>query len=207
MFLRHNVTLMSDPRCFKAITDIEASDFKYFDKDGFELNSIERKYYAAMNHPIHYPLLNHCCWQEPWFELERDDLGLFLDHSMFLCRCEYGGAAREQLNDLQKTYPLARQLLDIKTKWGFDFDLNAIADDGTIYEIIHIEFDSRNYENFKNRMINFDYIVRHSDWLDIAKDIWARRDQWQDLKGFEQNHWKAKHILGWDKAEYLEKAN
>ena len=207
MFRRHNVTLMSDPRCFKAITDIEASDFKYFDKDGFELNGIERKYYAAMNHPINYPILNHCCWQEPWFELERDDLGLSLDHSMFLCRCEYAGAARDQLTELEKTYPLARQLLDVKTKWGFDFDLNAIADDGTVYEVIHIEYDNREYDRFKNHLIQFDYIVRHTDWCDVARDVWAHRDSWQTLKGFEQNHWKAKHILGWEKAEYLEKAN
>jgi hypothetical protein len=207
MFRRHQVTLMSDPFCNKAITDIQDTDFLYFDKDGFELNQIERKYYAAMNHPINYPILNHTCWQEPWFELESNDLGLILDHSMFLCRCHYTGEAEGQLKELSNKYPLAQQLLSIKTKWGFDFDLNAVSPNGTVYEVIHIEFDSRNYDHFKTNMISFEWTVRHKDWQDIARDIWANRDQWQDLKGFEQNHWKAKHILGWEKAEYLEKAN
>jgi hypothetical protein len=126
---------------------------------------------------------------------------------MFLCRCHYTGEAEGQLKELSNKYPLAQQLLSIKTKWGFDFDLNAVSPNGTVYEVIHIEFDSRNYDHFKTNMISFEWTVRHKDWQDIARDIWANRDQWQDLKGFEQNHWKAKHILGWEKAEYLEKAN
>jgi hypothetical protein len=32
------------------------------------------------------------------------------------------------------------------------------------------------------------------------------RDIWLPLKGFAQNDWKAKYLLGWDKSEYTEKA-
>jgi hypothetical protein len=56
-------------------------------------------------------------------------------------------------------------------------------------------------------MLNFDYIVRHTNWITVAAMVWERRAEWQHLKGFEQNHWRAQKILGWDKSEYLEKAN
>jgi hypothetical protein len=41
----------------------------------------------------------------------------------------------------------------------------------------------------------------------VAKTVWDRRNEWQHLKGFEQNHWRAREILDWPQAEYLEKAN
>lgn len=206
MFKRHQVTLMSNPSCNNVVDNIVADDFKFYDKDGFELNRAEQKFYSAMGYPINYPILNHCCWQEPWFELERNDLGLILDHSMFLCRCNYEGAASEQLKELKSTVPLADYLLRSKRKWGFDFALDAIADNGSVFEVIHIEYDHYDYDIFRNHMINFEWTVRHTDWVDCANQIWNVRDKWQPLQGFEQNHWKANYLINWTKAEYTEKA-
>lgn len=205
MFRRHDITLMSNPSCNKAVGTIETTDFQYYDKDGFELNQAEQKYYAAMNFPIHYPILNHHCWQEPWFELESDNTGLILDHSMFLCRCNYNGMARDQLMKLKEKTPLADYLLNTKIKWGFDFALDAVRD-GTTFEVLHVEFDHTDYHIFHNRMIQFDWIVRHTDWHDAADRVWAEREKWQHLKGFDQNHWKSAYLIGWSKAEYTEKA-
>lgn len=196
---------MSNPSCYQAVDNIETKDFQYYDKDGFELNLAEQKYYAAMKYPIHHPILNHTCWQEPWFELEQLNQDLILDHSMFLCRCGYNGAANEQLQQLKKQTPLADYLLNTKTKWGFDFALDAVRND-TMFEVLHVEFDHNSYETFHNRMIQFDWTVRHTDWYDAADRVWAQRDQWQQLKGFDQNHWKAEYLLGWKKSEYTEKA-
>lgn len=205
MFRRRDIHLVSNPSCDRKIENINPKDFQYYDKDGFELNFAEQKYYAEMAHPIWYGILNHCCWQEPLFELENTDLGLILDHSMFLCRCNYEKAAEEQLRELKSSIPLADYLLRTKRKWGFDFALDAVADDGTVYEVLHVEFDHYDYETFKNRLICFEYKVRHTDWRDAAARIWDKKDQWQNLKGFDQNHWKAEYLLGWTKAEYTEK--
>ncbi len=206
MFRRHQVTLVSNPSCHKAIEGLEVEDFQYYDKDGFELNLAEQKFYSAMDYPIWSNILNHHCWQEPWFELENKDHNLILDHSMFLCRCSYDGAALEQLKKLQHQTPLADLLIKTRRKWGFDFDIDAVADDGTVYEVLHIEYDHYDYEHFKNRMIGFEYTVRHTDWKDAARKIWDQKDQWQHLQGFDQNHWKANYLLGWTKAEYTEKS-
>lgn len=204
MFRRFDVKLLSNPVCIHRV-EVSKDDFQYYDKDGFELNRAEQQFYSAMNYPIQHGILNHTCWQETWFELERDDLGLILDHSMFLCRCSYEKDALDQLNEIKSTIPLADYLIRTKKKWGFDFALDAVAADGTVYEVLHVEYDHNDYDYFKNRMINFDYIVRHTDWFDAAKTIWNTRDIWQNLKGFEQNDWKASHLLGWTKAEYTEK--
>lgn len=205
MFKRYQITLHSNPGCYKAVEGLNPSDFSYYDKDGFELNIAEQKFYSAMDYPITHPILNHCCWQEPWFELENKDQGLILDHSMFLCRCPYGGDALRQLESLKKTLPLADLLIRTKTKWGFDFALDAVID-GNVFEVIHVEYDSNNYEQFNNNMIYFDHIVRHTDWKHAAQQVWNQRDQWIHLKGFDQNHWKAKFLINWDKAEYTEKS-
>lgn len=206
MFRRHQITLMSNPSCNKAVNTLNSSDFRYYDKDGFELNQAEQKFYSAMGHPVNYPILNHTCWQEPWFELERDDLGLILDHSIFLCRCNYEGEAEDQLRELKLRIPLSDYLLRSKRKWGFDFALDAVSSSGTVYEVLHVEYDNYDYDTFKNKMILFEYSVRHTDWQDAAKQIWDQRNHWEGLAGFEQNHWKAKYLLNWSKSEYTEKA-
>ena len=204
MFRRNDITLMSNPSCEYSVDNISASDFQYYDKDGFELNLAEQKFYAAMNHPIHHPLLNHTCWQQPWFELEHKDLDLILDHSMFLCRCSYERAAADQLKTLKAAVPFADYLLRTKRKWGYDFALDAVRE-GTTVEVIHVEYDNHDFDRFGNHMINFEWTVRHTDWQNAADRVWSQRDQWQHLKGFDQNHWKAEYLLGWSKAEYTEK--
>ena len=194
---------MSNPVCENTATDLTKDDFRYYDKDGFELNQAEQKFYAANDLPI-VDCLNHLCWQEPWFELERNDPDLILDHSMFLCRASYERAAAEQLESLKSEIPVADYLLRTKKKWGFDFALDAVRE-GTAYEVLHVEYDNYDYETFKNRMIGFEWTVRHTDWCDAARRIWTQRDRWKNLRGFEQNHWKAEYLLGWKRAEYTEK--
>lgn len=204
MFKRHEVKLISNPTCNREVTDLESSDFKYYDKDGFELNMAERKFYAAVNYPL-INCLNHVCWQEPWFTLEDNKSGLILDHAMFLCRASYSDEALKQLHVLKEQIPTASYLIKTRSKWGYDFALDAVRD-GETFEVIHVEYDNLDYERFANSFISFEYMVRHTDWSDAADRIWAQRDQWEVLTGFEQNNWKAKYLIGWSKAEYTEKS-
>ncbi len=204
MFKRFDVKLISNPACTKPVEDLDKQDFDYYDKDGFELCLAEQKFYQAMNFPIDDPILNHTCWQETWFKLEEDN-NLILDHCMFLCRSSFEKQALEQLIKLKPTHPRADLLIKTKPKWGFDFALDAVIN-GEVFEVLHIEYDHRNYEEFQSRMLQFDFKVRHTDWVDAAEQIYSMQSQWQHLKGFEQNHWKAKYLLGWNQAEYTEKA-
>lgn len=208
MFKRFDVTILSNPVCNKSVDNLEQQDFSYYDKDGFELNIAEQKFYSAMKYPIQHNILNHRCWQEPWFELDdkNNKSSLVLDHSMILHRCQYFGEALEQLTEIKKVTPTADYLMKTQAKWGFDFALDAVSEDGTTFEVLHIEYDSTDYETFKNHMISMEFEIRHKDWNDCARRVWQERDKWQYLKGFKQNDWKAEFLLGWSKAEYTEKA-
>jgi hypothetical protein len=204
MFKRHDITLLSNPICLNAANEISKDDFYYYDKDGFELNQAEQKFYAEMKFPIQHSILNHTCWQEPWFSLEDHVKNLILDHCIFLCRASYDGAARAQIESIKKYQPLADYLLRTRTKWGYDFALDAVRD-GQTFEVLHVEYDHTDFEKFNDHMQIFEWKIRHTDWYDFADKIWARREQWQYLKGYDQNDWKAKYLLGWAKAEYTEK--
>lgn len=205
MFKRFEITLKSNPCCSRSVDNLVAQDFEYYDKDGFELCHAEQKFYRAMHYPIDQPILNHTCWQEPWFELEEKTENLLLDHCMFLCRSNFDSAALEQLRSVKSQFPRADLLMKTKPKWGFDFALDAVID-GEVFEVLHIEYDHRDYDKFSNHMLRFDYFVRHTNWHDAARRVFDNRLQWQGLTGFEQNNWKAKYLLGWSKAEFTEKS-
>jgi hypothetical protein len=204
MFKRNNTKIISHAICNREIDNYNSKDFLYYDKDGFELNSAEQKFYKVMGYPIDYPILNHVCWQEPWFELESQIKDFILDHSMTLCRCEYIGEAKQQLEHLKTSIPQAEFLLRTRKKWGYDFALDAIRE-GELFEVLHIEYDHNDYDKFVVSMINFEWFVRHTDWSDAADRIWTSRDQWKNLTGYKQNDWKANYLLGWNQAEYTEK--
>lgn len=206
MLKRFDVAIVSNPICSEPIYNIVADDFKYYDKDGFELNRAEQAYYKIMHHPVDSEILNHHCWQETWFELESKNSDLILDHCMILTRCAYSGYALHQLEKIKKTIPEAQLLIDTPQKWGFDFALDAVSPEGRVYEVVHIEYDNKNFDSFSNHMTTFDYTIRHTDWRDAARKVWAHKDEWQTLKSFAQNDWKANFLLGWKKSEYTEKS-
>lgn len=206
MLKRFDVSIVSDPTCREPIFQINPLDFKYYDKDGFELNQAEQAYYRMMRFPIDSGILNHHCWQEKWFEIEDSTTGLIIDHSMILTRCSYSDHALYQLKKITKEIPEAQLLIDTPQKWGYDFALDSVSPDGKIFEVLHIEYDNKDYEKFCTHMIAFDYTIRHTDWRDAAQEIWKHRDQWEHLKSFSQNDWKAEFLLGWKKAEYTEKS-
>lgn len=201
-----STSILGNPICEKPVDNLELSDFDYYDKDGFELNKAEQKFYLANKYPIDYDCLNHRCYQEPWFELDSQgkEQGLLLDHALILHRCEYAGEAARQLTSWSKQTPKAHYLLNCRPKWGYDLALD-YYDGRSLVEVIHIEVDCSEYKKFTDKLVHIEYFIKHADWISIAKSVLANKDKWQHLKGFEQNHWKANYVLGWDKAEYTEK--
>ena len=206
MFKRFDVSIVSNPICTEPLYEIISDDFKFYDKDGFELNRAEQKYYGMMHHPIEEPILNHTCWQNAWFELEANTSPLVLDHCMILHRCGYEGHAAYQLNKIKRDIPEAGWLLNTQQKWGFDFALDALDANGNVYEVLHVEYDNVNYDKFVKQMINFEFTVRHTDWIDASEKVNQHRDEWKNLKSWEQNNWKSNFLLGWKKSEYTEKS-
>ena len=204
MFQRINVPLVRNPQCTRAVDNLTPNAFRYYDKDGFELCQAEQRYYEAENHPIEQPILNHRLWQEEWMTIEHPRL--HFDHAMILHRCSYDGEAREQLEELKSTIPQADLLLRTRQQWGYDFDLDYVAESGQIFEVLHIECDFNNFAEFEDELYKFEDSIERIDFEEAARSIWRHRDEWDTLTGFSQNDWKANHLLGWEKAEYTEKA-
>jgi hypothetical protein len=205
VFTRISVPLVQNPTCSKSLVFTPtAKDFRYYDKDGFELCQAEQRYYEAENHPIEQPILNHRLWQEEWLTIDHPTL--HLDHAMILHRCSFEDDAQEQLFKLKKTIPQADLLLRTRQQWGYDFDLDAIGPNGEIFEVLHVEMDFNDFAQFESKLYQFEDEIDSIDWGSAADKIWAMKDHWSHLKGFAQNDWKANYLLGQKKSEYTEKA-
>lgn len=183
--------------CTKS-ADLEPADFRWYDKDGFELCTAEKKLYNKMQFPL-TECLYHLCWQDTW--LTTNHPSFIIDHSMLLHRCNFEEEAKEQIQSLSVENSRAQFLLQSKQKWGFDFALDYIDDHNKVWEIIHIEWDSYDFNEIIEMKENIQKEILSLDWEDISKHIVARKDDWSNLEGFKQNDWKAREIFGWTFAE------
>lgn len=203
MLVRANIDIVTDLKCDRLCLDLHKSDFLYYDKDGFELNLAEQKYYKLMGYHLRQ-CLNHLALTKTWYTSQ--DPRLIIDHSLILYRCAYTGHARQQLEHLKPCVPQASLLLNTEAKWGFDFALDSIDSQGNIYEVLHIEFDSKNFDHFVTHLESIQTQIDNIDWKDAAERILSSKAEWQALSGFEQNNWKSQYLLTWQRSEYTLKA-
>lgn len=202
MLYRNSATVRRDLVCDRLCLDLHREDFLYYDKDGFELNRAEQKYYRIMGFKLDQ-CLNHNAYTKNWYVSQ--DPKLIVDHSLILYRCEYVGDARKQLAVLKPCVPQASLLEQTRAKWGFDFALDSTDSKNNIYEVLHIEYDTNFFDKFEQELNTVQEKIDSIDWLDAAERILTHRGQWQTLRGFEQNNWKARYLLNWTRAEFTEK--
>lgn len=204
MFTVIKVHVDSNPTCSETVNAglLSKESVKYFDKDGFELTPLEQAYYCAAGYQnkIGNGCLYHTCWQEPWFDISKED-PFFIDHTMILHRCDFTDEAAIQLHKYQKRLPQLNYLINCKKKWGLDFSLDYLNhDDDRVYEIVHIEQDSNSYEHFINLKGQFEEFVISTDWNHAAKVLLKEKHRWLPLEGMARNDWKAK-FFGYGQAE------
>lgn len=203
MLTRSQICIRTNLFCDRLCMDLHRCDFEYFDKDGFELNQAERKYYQIMGFKLSN-CLNHPSLAHTWYSTSTPDL--IVDHSLILYRCGYKGDAQRQLQELKKSVPQASLLLNTRPKWGFDLALDSIDQQGNVFEVVHIEYDTNIYSQFVDELNTIQQRIDSIDWRDAARHVEQNRELWQSLQGFAQNDWKAKHLLNWSRAEFTEKA-
>lgn len=203
MLRHHQIGICTDLYCDRICLDLHKSDFMYYDKDGFELNLAEQKYYRICGYKLDHTL-NHHAYQVPWYT--SSDPNLIVDHSLILYRCGYRGDAERQLRALKESVPQASLMLMTKPKWGFDFALDSVDHNGYVFEVIHIEYDTNIFSEFNNELNKIQERINSIDWQDAARTIERSKNQWQSLRGYAQNDWKARHLLNWSRAEFTEKA-
>ena len=167
-----------------------------FDNDGFELSVLEQSFYKENNFPLHN-FLNHNCFQVKWFTMNDDNF--VLDHSLLLERKCFDGEAKEQIEFHSKQFPQLLKYLKLKPKWGIDFSLE-YYEDNLYIEVLHIEYDYYNFDKAVEAKDKFQTKLLATDWNDFLSTLKKKKEEWVNLKGFQQNDYKAR-LWGLPKAE------
>lgn len=170
-------------------TPIDWSDDQFFscqltqfDREGYELLPIEQAYYKANGLTLHREdVLAHESGQNEgwhaisynWFKQVENHTNLFLDHSLVVQRFGFEGEALDQLKYYSKYRPELKKLINTKTKWGHDFCLDWIDGDGVV-EVIHWEWDFRDYDSYLNHKKHMEEMVKETNWEFFARYIIGR---------------------------------
>lgn len=171
-----------------------AEDVALFDQNGYDLTDLE-KHYAYSNwtkpkkHREHRVAL-----KQPWFIQEHTIEGSVLNHSLLFERKGYTGAALEELQYWAKTLPLIHKVIALRPKWGLDFSMDYVDQQGNAFEVLHWEWDSFNYDEIESVRKTIEPVLSAIDWQDAGRQILAHKDSWHHLDFFAQSRWKCEYF-------------
>lgn len=173
----------------------DASTVRLFDQDGYRLTTLET-YYSIVNNQSYTLFGDQRVVMKPWHEVTEDKLtGAILNHSILLERKGYQERAKEELEKWAKANNLLYKLLRYKPKWGVDFSMDYVNQDGVAMEILHYEYDSHDLEEIYTIKEKAERILEGIDWEDAGKKLLEKRDkEWGMLDPFEQSDWKCKYF-------------
>jgi len=174
---------------------LETLHLDSFDKDGYELESVlEQSFYQADNRILNTKIQDHISDSSVWFyDDEKSQKGLVLDHSMILTRCSFSGQAREQLIRFSKNRPILNKLLALRPKWGLDFSLDFV-EECRCFEVIHIEQDFLNYQDAQEAKYQLENMIESVDWFHGAKMLKRNFSEWSSLNSDDQSDYKARYF-------------
>ena len=178
---------------------------EFFDRFGYELTYIESQIHKANEVYGHVlvpgsPTDAAACIQD-WIIQTKAHKNLYLDHAHVNVRYAYKGALREQIAYHADRNPRLHKLLNIQPKYMADFCLDHI-EDGRVVELIHIEHDLQDYEQYMGHLHLMEDLILSVNW----------EKAYEELKGYFMNDYttdeyaQAKHkaeYYGLDKLDYL----
>jgi len=171
-----------------------AEDVALFDQNGYDLTVLEQhfaygNYAKPKKHREHIRAL-----KQDWFVQEPTIVGPVLNHSLLFERKGYTGEALEELQNWAKSLPLIYKIISLRPKWGLDFSMDWVDTKGNVFEILHWEWDSFNYEEIESIRKTVEPILLSIDWLDAGKQILNLKEQWHHLDFFAQSRWKCDYF-------------
>ncbi len=162
-----------------------------FDQNGYDLTELEQ-YYAKANVNPGMSHRYHKALKQDWFTQEEKTTGAILNHSLLFERKGYTGAALDQLKEWAKKNNLIYKLIAIRPKWGLDFSIDYVDNEGNAFEIFHWEFDGFDFGEINAKKQEIEKTLSSIDWDDAGKEMLKVKDQWHHLGFFEQSDWKCK---------------
>ena len=185
-----------NPYCTLPIDLDESIDLKStidtFDQNGFDLTDLEILYAKKMDLDIKKVRHTHFVLKDDWFTAEPTDRGCHINHAVIFERKGFAGAAKEQMIELADKCPLIHKVLQIKPKWGLDFSVDYADAQGNVFEVLHWEWDTFDFEEIQQKKKQMDIFLLSQDWNKMAKQLLDRKEEWYKLGFFEQSDYKTK---------------
>lgn len=203
MFEIHDFTHPGDLVCTKAPSiTLDHRDFEFFDAKGYRLNAAEQHFYRANDYHIDADFCNQKAWSTNWLMRSEDEIWdkFLLNHCFTAYRCNYRGPARDHLEGYAQHMNVARSLLSIRPKWGFELSLSYLSQ-GRVIEVINLKFDTYIYREFNEVRKDTEKRLLDVDWVKESEYIINNTDEWKFLDFRGQSNWKAKHLIGWEEAD------
>lgn len=160
-----------------------------FDQNGYRLTKLEQAY-STVNEQLYVIHRDEKSIRKPWMVYEDRTTGPHLNHSFLFERKGYSGEALKQLKEFAKDNNLVHKLINYKGKWGIDFSMDYVDEEGNAMELIHFEYDSYNLSEVQDIKKRVEKTLSDVDWDWAAKIILEKKHEWIDLEFFEQSKWK-----------------
>lgn len=170
------------------------TDVDLFDQNGYDLSWIEQRYcqcndFIFRSHRPHRQAIKY-----DWLIGDFTDRGAHINHALLFERKGFAEQAFEQLEQWCKEIPLLYKVLKIRPKWGIDVSIDYCDEDGSVFEVVHYEYDGFDYEEIVARKHYCEQVMISTDWNDVAKRLLKRKNQWHHLEFFEQSHYKCNFV-------------
>jgi hypothetical protein len=165
-----------------------------FDQNGYDLTEIERLYAQANNYKVQGHRESKHTIKRSWFEQEFKTTGAVFNHSLLFERYGYAGEALIQIKKWAKDNNLFYKLIALRPKWGLDFSMDYVDEQGNVLEVLHWEYDGFDYEEILEKKLKNEPKLLNIDWDDAGKQVLARKEEWYNLDFFAQSAWKCDYF-------------
>jgi len=162
-----------------------------FDQNGYDLTLLEQ-IFADENGKGVEPHRYHRAIKRDWFTQEEKNSGAILNHSLLFERKAYSGEALEQLKRWADKLPIFHKVIAMRPKWGLDFSIDYVDQDGNAFEVLHWEYDGFDFDEVNEVKLKIEPILASIDYDEAAQELLNLKDQWHSLDFFGQSDWKCK---------------
>lgn len=178
----------------------QPSQLSIFDQNGYSLTELEYKHALVNSLKLDQHQKNIWSVRKPWMESSAV-YGAHFNHCCVFERWGFAGEALECLHRAVEDNPLLWKLIKLKPKWGIDVSIDWVDNQGNVFEVYHMEWDSFDLCEVIDMAERTERLVMMSDWDDIAKRMWSHKDEWKTLDYNEASDWKC-NFIGAPKERY-----
>lgn len=172
---------------FPVVPGADMIDF--FDQNGYRLTKLEQLY-SKVNHQHFVLHRDEKSLRKEWMTYTPSTTGPHLNHAFLFERKGYSGEALKQLKSFAEGNNLVYKLINYKGKWGIDFSMDYVDAFGNSMELIHFEYDSYSLDEIEEVKGKVEEKLARVDWIQAAKLVLERKDEWINLEFFQQSDWK-----------------